>query len=157
MTTAVKTPATSKELLLVIEGIRQERQALEQKFENDPMNYSLTSKIAELREAENRLRERVAEAEKREAAAIRKSQQKKINAAYVAKCKEIAKLQEEVERLVDEVIIQADQLRDAEKEVRLLAQQLDEIPVRPPTPLWQRHGGQPIPYSRRVANALQSL
>lgn len=157
MATAVKTPATSKELLVVLEGIRQKRSELEKKFDADPVNYEITSDIAELREAENRLSERVTEAEKREAAAIRKSQQKKITAAYVAKCKEVAKLQEEVERLVDEVIIQADQLRDAEKEIRLLAQQLDEIPVRPPTPLWQRHGGQPIPYSRRVANALQSL
>jgi seryl-tRNA synthetase len=157
MSTATKAQPTSQELFLVLEGIRQRRQALEQAFENDPMNYGVTSKIAELREAENRLSERVVEAEKREARNIHGSQQKKITAAYVTKCKEIAKIQSRVETLVDELIAQADELRQSEKDVHLLAQQLDEVPVAPPAPLWRRHGGQALPYAHRVRYALQSL
>lgn len=159
MSTATKSPPTSKELQLVLEGIRKKRDDLNRKFEADPLDYSLTSEIALLGEAERRMAERIEDAQKREQAADASKKQARVTKAYISKCKEIGELQERVERLVDELIIQSDQLRESYKAVNSLAGQLEEIPtnVRPPAPLWQRHGGRAVPYAQRVRNAIQSL
>ena len=157
MATAVKPAASSAELQLVLDGIRKKRAELDQKFEADPMHYGITAEIAQLLEAENRLSERIEAAQRREQTASAKSKQKTIAAAYVKRCREIGELQERVERLVDELIDQSDLLRDAYKDVNGLAAQLDEIPVHPPAPLWQRNGGQALPYPHRVRAALQNL
>lgn len=159
MSTATKAPATSKELQVVLEGIRKKREDLNRKFEADPLDYAITSEIALLGEAERRMAERIEDAQKREQAADSQKKQKTLTAAYVKRCREIGQLQETVERLVDELILQSDQLREAYKDVQGIAEQLDEIPenVRPPAPLWQRHGGQVVPYAVRVRNAIQAL
>lgn len=122
---------------------------------------SVTTEIQALRDHERRIGDRLAEARQREADLSTERDRRRFLAEYGDLVKAVAVQQDVVERLVDELITAADELRELDRELQSAARRVEkaggEITTRPPVALWQRHAGEAVPYAERVRKSLVNL
>lgn len=122
---------------------------------------SVTTEIQGLRDFERRISERLEEAKAAEAEREAARNRKRFIAEYETTVQAVATQQRVVERLVNEVLVAADELRQLDAGLREAARRVEkaggEVTTRPPLALWQRHAGGSVPYCDTVQRALRNL